>query len=164
MKTRKLKLSDVEITVTCEPEELEIRGNAIASGDAELDRTVEDEIIAKLNGNPWVWCCVKVTARFNGFEGTAYLGGCSYESEADFVNKSGYYEDLADEALQDLNREISKTAARIPHPTRASVDPLTGKPRVRSADSDGQDECACCGGRFNASPADKFAICKTCRR
>jgi len=62
--------------------------------------------------NDWAWCQVTVRAELEGFEGFAFLGGCSYKSEADFT-EGGYYTDLCDEAFEDLLRNIDETKTRI---------------------------------------------------
>ena len=76
----------------------------------DAQRVVDD-----LNaGNEWAWCCVKVTAFFQGapLTGTAYLGGCNYESEEDFMD-GGYYEELCSEASDDLIRELRHAAQAL---------------------------------------------------
>lgn len=66
-------------------EDVEVYGNAIASGDDEVDREVERLIFERLDrGDIYAWFCAKVTATWRGFEGTAYLGACSYENAEDF--------------------------------------------------------------------------------
>ena len=107
---RKLTEKDIDITVDAQYEDLQIRGNAIASGDDEYDKTVEDELIRRVEtGDVWAWASVSVTAKFGRFEAVNYLGGCSYKDEADFINNSGYYEDMKDEAIEDLNAQLQKT-------------------------------------------------------
>ena len=98
----------IEYTVECLPEDAPVRGNAMASGDDAFDREVEDEIIADLESNPWAWCCVKVTARAGGLEGTDYLGCCSYESEEDF-RRGGSYEDMKDCATRELLERLAES-------------------------------------------------------
>lgn len=116
MKTRELKESEVEFTLECLPEETPIEGNALVSGDDEQDRAHEQWVRDQLeSGNEWAWCTVKVTARFNGFEGSDYLGCCSYLSERDFCEVDGYYPQMREEALSRLNEEIARIDARIPH-------------------------------------------------
>lgn len=112
MKT--LKEKDVRFVITPEPEEdLRVRGNASAI-DPETDAAIEQEIIRRLNnGEEWAWCCVEVKAIWEDFEGTAYLGGCSYADEADFSQEGGYLKDLKAEALADLNRNVRAVAAKI---------------------------------------------------
>ncbi len=95
------------ITLTCEPEDVPIRGNALASGDDAEDRRAEEWIERQLaSGNVWAWCCAHVRATLGSFHGDAYLGCCSYESREDFVQPDGYYPQLIDEALADLARQL----------------------------------------------------------
>jgi len=101
----KFKLPDieqVEIKIDCLEEHVPVKGNAICSDDAEFDKKVEDEIIAELEYNQWAWCCIRVTARYKGQEGRDYLGCCSYKDEKDFVETSGYYEQMRQEAYDNL--------------------------------------------------------------
>jgi hypothetical protein len=74
----------VEYEITIEDEELDFRGNYIASGDDAYDRKCEEWIASELDrGNQAAWCWVCVTARFEGFKGSDSLGGCSYKSMKD---------------------------------------------------------------------------------
>lgn len=83
MKPRPLTESEVTFTVELEPEDTPVRGNAMASGDDDADREVEDEIIERLDrGDISAWCCLKVTATWTAPDGTTldgvdYLGCCS---------------------------------------------------------------------------------------
>jgi hypothetical protein len=102
--------SRITYTLEIEPEDTPIRGHAMASGDDASDRETEDWIIAELNrGNEWAWCVVKVTARYPGlaFEGTDYLGTCSYRNEADF-KADGYWGDMQEQARADLLQQVDK--------------------------------------------------------
>jgi len=86
---------------------MQIKGNAMASGDGALDREQEDWIRRQLRaGNRWARCCAKVTATFElggvTFSGVAYLGCCSYLSEEDFKQSDGYYPQMCDEAREDM--------------------------------------------------------------
>lgn len=105
---KQLTEDDVVFTITAEPEDVPVRGNAIASGDDEYDREVEDKILDDLTWNEWAWCCVKVTARLKGtaLEGTDYLGCCSYSGVEEFCKPGGYYEDMKDRALEDLQQQL----------------------------------------------------------
>lgn len=97
-------------TIRIHPEDMPVRGNAIASGDDDFDKKVEDELIERLdNGDLWAWCCVEVVAEYGGFTGSAYLGGCSYKDEQDFA-AGGYNEDMKDEAREALEDELRKAA------------------------------------------------------
>lgn len=109
---RSLKFKDVGFTITAEPEDLPIKGNAMASGDEEYDAKVEQAIYENLQWNEWAWCCVKVTAEWQGFTGSAYLGGCSYTSKKDFMS-GGYYPQMRDEALEELNNEVKALQAKL---------------------------------------------------
>jgi hypothetical protein len=109
---RLLTAEDVTFEIEIEDEGFTPRGQ-FASGD-EADRQLENEIIKRLDrGDLWAWCCVRVIARWNGFEGDVYLGGCSYADEDDFKADGGYYPQLCDEALENLNAEIKRTCERI---------------------------------------------------
>lgn len=108
---RKLTKKDVEFTITAEPEDMPIRGNCLASGDAAADKALEDELIERVNnGDEWAWCCAHVQASVTLADGTKvygddYLGGCSYASEADFT-KDDYYRDMCNKALSDLQEKL----------------------------------------------------------
>lgn len=117
MTLRKLTEADVVFYLECEPEDIPVRGNCMASGDDAFDKECEDKILAELDdGNEWAWCCVKVTARLNqcpSLEGNAFLGGCSYESEEDFIKHSGYYEDMKRQALADLQKQVDQIEQQL---------------------------------------------------
>jgi hypothetical protein len=96
------------ITIECLEECARVRGNAIASGDDQIDRNTEDLLLEELDsGNQWAWCTVRVVATWNELEGDDYLGCCSYKDEQDFINNSGYFEDMKARALQELNEKVA---------------------------------------------------------
>jgi hypothetical protein len=96
----------VEYDIECYPEEAPVEGNCSAI-DAETDRAQEEWIREQLEGgNEWAWCRVRVVARRGDHEGDDHLGCCSYRSEQDFVNNSGYYEDMRREALSRLRETV----------------------------------------------------------
>ena len=64
----------------------------------------------------WAWCDVTVTARFSDLTGTAYLGQCSYKDEADF-KADGYYDQMVDEAIEELQQHIEIVYAAIHQPS-----------------------------------------------
>ena len=94
----------IEVTQDDQP----VRGNAIASGDSDYDKKVEDKIIERLDrGDVWAWATVRVVAFVPGYglEGDDYLGGCTYENEERF--KSGmHYPDMIDRARAELFYKI----------------------------------------------------------
>jgi hypothetical protein len=101
-------MSKINYTIECLPEDISVRGNACVSGDKAHDRQVEDDIIKQLNdGNEWAWCTVRVTAELEGFKGVAYLGACSYTSEAEF-KASEYYNDMCIEAREMLRDSLAE--------------------------------------------------------
>lgn len=106
--------------IECLAEDTPIRGNYVQTGDDTLDLEYEARALAELaSGNEWAWCTVRVTCEhidLPGLEGVAYLGGCSYLSERDFVKNGGYYSDLQAEARANLEDEMVnyfRTAERI---------------------------------------------------
>ena len=74
----------------------------------DLDAEMVAEICEASQWNEWAWCCAKVTARYGSFEGTDYLGGCSYKSAADFMTPGGYYADMVAAALDDLKLSVKQ--------------------------------------------------------
>lgn len=115
MSTTNIQIPEDEVTYTLDvqPEDIPVRGNALASGDDEEDRRAEDEIIERLEaGDVWAWASVVVRAEWNGFVGRDYLGGCSYANEDDFKAPGGYYDDMKQQALDDLHREVRSALER----------------------------------------------------
>lgn len=117
---RKLIKDEVEFKLEVLPEETEVRGNYICSGDDEQDKLDEDEIIERLNNNDvTAWCLLKVTATWNDIEAFDYMGGCSFstglmgseiEKEAESMAEDhGMY----DSALDNLNAEISSRVGKV---------------------------------------------------
>ena len=89
------------------------------------DKEMLKEIYARIEREDvWAWCMVRVIAetRWEGhrYEGkSSWLGGCSYADEADFIKNDDYYNDLCDEAVDNLEaciledlKDIDKTIAR----------------------------------------------------
>jgi len=109
---RKLIESDVDFELECLPEDMEVRGNAVASGDDAYDKKIEDKILSDLEQNKWVWCMVKVTAKWKGFEGTDHLGGCQYDDEADF-EQGRDFQIMKEHALDDLNIVLATTDQKL---------------------------------------------------
>ena len=89
------------VRINATQDDLPVRGNCIATEDKEFDKTVEDEILERLDyGDVWAWADVEVQATLpDGRTGSAYLGGCCYEDEKDF-KQGGYYEGMILIALE----------------------------------------------------------------
>lgn len=65
------------------------------------------EISAQLDNGDLVLFSAKVTASRNGIElASAYLGGCIYKDEQEFVNNSGYYGDMVEAVIEDAKQAI----------------------------------------------------------
>ncbi len=97
----------VEYALDIEECDIPVQGNVMASGDSQADEEAEAAVLSQLRGgNPWAWCAAVVLAKYRTEDGTLYvgrdyLGGCSYESEEAF-RQDGYFEDMKDQALDDL--------------------------------------------------------------
>lgn len=112
-------MSKYTITIKAEQDDIPVRGNASAI-DPQTDAETENSILEQLDaGNVWAWASVTVEVTLeSGQTGAAYLGCCSYESERDFVENSGYFDDLVREALKDafdqvdLDRNLKQLARR----------------------------------------------------
>jgi hypothetical protein len=89
----------IEVTIA---EEWDHPSGYFASGDDEADAEMVRDILEDLGSNPWAWCMVTVTANWGEFKGSATLGGCSYKSRGDFITNSGYYEDMKEDAYNNL--------------------------------------------------------------
>lgn len=101
-------LAGVEFEVIAHEEEMQVRGNALASGDDAVDKRCEDRILARLeSGDIWAWCTVEVKATWQGIEASDYLGGCSYDDETDFCHPKGYYPQMMQSALEELEAKVS---------------------------------------------------------
>lgn len=107
-------VASAEITLTVEYDDTPLRGNAMASDDADFDKQVEDEILERLDsGDVWAWAHVRVTAsvEIDGYgtvEASASLGGCNYLSEQDF--RECEYDGMESEARDALRAEIFEQA------------------------------------------------------
>lgn len=96
----------IEITLTCEPEELPLKGNVMASDDEAADNLEEARIAESLNrGNEWAWCCAHVRVMYKDtLRADDYLGACSYDSAEDFI-AGGYYADMVNGCIDALNAQ-----------------------------------------------------------
>lgn len=99
----------VKFGVDVREEELSVRGNAMASGDDDYDRNVEDKILEDLeSGNVWAWCEVTVIASYEGIDGVFgydHIGGCSYMDEQDF-RSCDYFQDMKERAKIELRTKL----------------------------------------------------------
>lgn len=106
-------MSELEVTITPHYESIPVRGNAMASGDSAYDKEAEDKILEALgSGNIWAWCTVEVVVTL-GLMGddfvsaSDFLGCCSYKNEQDFIENSGYYEDMVATCKDELKATLT---------------------------------------------------------
>lgn len=97
----------IKITVTCEPDDIAVRGNASASGDDAHDKQVEDDIIRRKRSNVWAWCCVRVEVNYLGLSAYNTVGCCSYKSREDFI-ENAEYEDMVDVCLGEIQSWVDE--------------------------------------------------------
>ena len=95
----------IEYRVECLPETEPIEGNVSCSGSDKQDALAEQQVREKLQHTQWAWCTVHVTATWCGLEGHDWLGGCSYESEEDFMS-GDYYKDMRHEAAGQIREQL----------------------------------------------------------
>ena len=108
---KQLNLSDIEWRLECEPEDMQIEGNASAI-DEETDKATCDWIGAELeSGNHWAWCRVIVRGSYKGLTAFDSLCGCSYKSREDFTVPGGYYDDMRGEVLAQLQNQLEAVCA-----------------------------------------------------
>jgi hypothetical protein len=109
IKLREPTRDEVVISFTVEQDDIPVRGNAMVSGDDEEDKKVEDEILERLDrGDVWAWAFVEVIVRdpVTGLKGHAGLGACSYGPNGEEDFKKDGYDQLVDEALEDLHKNM----------------------------------------------------------
>lgn len=153
MNIRKLKADEVTFEVTIEPEHIEVRGNAMCSGDSRYDKRVEDRILRDLdNGYQEVWCCLVVTAEWEGIKGRDTLGCCSFRkgdgrSVEKQSNECAKEHGMFDRALENLNEELQRQAEKC----SALLAKLKVKPTRTVA-----AECQC--DKVNPSACPKHGV------
>ena len=104
-----------KIALQIDGEDISVRGNALASGDAEDDKACEDEILARLDAyDVWAWAFVVVQAdaTIDGrlYTGHDSLGGCSYKDGADFI-AGDYFADMVKVAVDNAKQDLYSTIA-----------------------------------------------------
>jgi hypothetical protein len=98
---QELEKMGVEIEFTPENEDIS------PFGQFDDDETAQKICDKYERGNEAAWFCAKVSVRFRGFEGTNYLGCCSYKSFKEFCSdESGYYVDMVNQCISQVNTEI----------------------------------------------------------
>ncbi len=114
MLLRTLNRDEVKVYIRAEPDDLPVRGNAMASGNDAFDREAEESIISRLeDGDVWAWAAVTVTVAWGVFAASDHLGACSYADEADFRQPGGYFDDMIDAALEQINSVVLEAYTKI---------------------------------------------------
>lgn len=120
------------------PDDAEVRGNALASGDDVIDEACEREILERLeSGNIWAWASVACVAEFRGHRGVDTLGCCSYASTADFIASGDYWDDMKRTAKDELVKVLKSASVALVE--LAGGDKGNGK-RVSRAIRDGDGD------------------------
>lgn len=102
----KITHDDIKIQVKAEKEHdsLKLAAKECAPGFEESVK----RMLAK--SKTWGWCCVEVIVSLKegptSITGNAYLGHCSYSSKEDFIENSGYYQQMVDDAIVDLSGNL----------------------------------------------------------
>jgi len=102
-----MKKSDIEYRIIIHPEHESPEG-CFSSGDDEQDAADVAKIMEDLEWNDWAWCTVEVQAVHvpSGLTGSDWLGCCSYDSEEQFTEPGGYYDDMKERALEELESKV----------------------------------------------------------
>jgi biotin carboxylase len=103
---RKLTIADLKITLIAEPSD----ANAYQDLDNCLTKKQIARLYEKAEYNVWHWCDVEVRATWGELSASEYLGACSYKSEANFVKTSGYYDDMVEAVLADIQSQAERIA------------------------------------------------------
>lgn len=85
-----------DVRTEYQPEDLSPEGHFDNPEDVKW---IQDQLRA---GNDWAWFWTKVTARRGSEEAVQMLGGCSYRSEADWLDATGYFGSMVQEAASEL--------------------------------------------------------------
>lgn len=119
--SRVFNLSEVEFTITPEPEDHSPYHDLFEREDGSNDDELCKRICDEAEQSPWAWTCVKVSAKWAGFEGTAYLGAVSILDEyldgakdgEEYFRKHMGYEDMQNDAVGDLKKLIGAAGWEI---------------------------------------------------
>lgn len=110
---KKLTRTDVTIQLERLEEDAPLRGN-ISAVDPKTDAEAEAEVRKQLAaGNEWAWFCAHVVVTWHGLRAEQYLGCCSYHSEEDFKAPGGYYDDMIDGCLAEIQEQAEKIGRAI---------------------------------------------------
>lgn len=101
-------MSKIVVKITAEPEDESPERSEKRTGSAPgYAKAVREQMKKAVGG--WGWCSARMEVKLSSGEiGTAYLGNCSYLSAEDFVENSGYYSQMFDEAFKEALEQKNK--------------------------------------------------------
>lgn len=108
----KIKTEDLKIRVSAEKEDISIK-QASKDCDPGFEKAVRDQV--KISRR-WGWCTVHVEVSLKSdpdITGDAYLGCCSYTSRKDFIENSGYYQQMVDEATVEMQQSYARHVKKL---------------------------------------------------
>ena len=77
--------------------------------ESEEDR---QDLLNRIERGDLAWFIARVQAYKNGILlGTDYLGGCCYDSPAQFVEASDYYGEMVENVIEEARQNIAKLCA-----------------------------------------------------
>lgn len=125
MTPRKLTRDEVVISLRIEPEEMRLGksledelldafpDDGMTPEDVERNVEMRKDIARRVRrGDDWAFGCAVVTVEWSGISAHNSLGRCSYDDGEDFM-KDGYYDDMVEETLAELNVTVAAVVARI---------------------------------------------------
>lgn len=104
---KSFKRENLNIRVIAEPEDISIK-QAAKDCHPGFEEAVRSQ---KKLSRRWGWCTVHVIVslkRNPEITGDAYLVCCSYSSRKDFIENSGYYDQMVDEATVEMQRSYAR--------------------------------------------------------
>ena len=104
MNIRKISLSEINIQIIVSDETIS-PFEQLSECMNHLD--IQDLLDEAETSNIWKWCFVEVKGSYKGMEVSDYLGCCSYVSEEDFINNSGYYNDMCETVLDAIQEQAN---------------------------------------------------------
>lgn len=113
---REITLEDVKFTINArqcdEPPEFALK-HMKEDDEQNYKHTVQNIRQSLDYGNEWAWCDVTITGRFGPLEADATLCQCSYDNMTDFIDNSGYFNDLRNEVIAALNCQVRSLVGQL---------------------------------------------------
>ena len=96
----------VEIIFDPQHEDIQPEDIFLSPDDADYIQKIYDACENSYFVEP-MWFCSKVSVTFEDYEEDDYLGCCSYKSFEDFQKPGDYYEDMVNNCIEAINKDIS---------------------------------------------------------